>query len=68
MIISNQTLASDLLAYLIEGAESDKREELESKVKKLRSNDAGTSWINFDGKEVSIKDETNGSKFPLTIS
>ena len=67
MIVSNQRLAADLLAYLIEGAESDKREELESKVKKLRSNDAGTNWINFDGKEVYINDETNGSKFPLTI-
>ena len=67
MITSNQTLAADLLVYLIEGAERIEREELESNVQKLRSNDAGTHWTNFEGEEVPLNDGTNGSKFPLTI-
>ena len=67
MITSNQSLAADLLVYLVEGANREKREELENNIKKLRSNDTGTSWTNFSGQEVPFNDDSDGSKFPISV-
>lgn len=59
MIISNQSLAAELLEYLINGAHTDQQSKLIDTIVEKRTIETDNSkWINFSGKTVSKESST----------
>jgi hypothetical protein len=67
MLTSNQGLAADFLKYMVQGADQKERDELLDRVKKLRADDTGKNWLNFDNTNVSLDDLSPGSSLPIPI-
>ena len=66
MIMGKTDLATRLLTYLVEGADSDTQAELLDEVKELRqSSQDNSKWLNFDGEWVSKSDPSAGLVLPI---
>lgn len=65
MVMGNLELAAKLLMHLIVGTYASEQDGLLEKVKKVRSDETGSNWLNFEGKMVPMNDRASG--LPLQI-
>jgi hypothetical protein len=67
MIVSQVELAANALAYLIRGADTEGREELLERLRKLRTRPEDSTWINFRGETVGLEDQDDGAFLPEPV-
>lgn len=67
MIVSQVELAANALAYLIRGADTEGREELLDRLRKLRTRLEDSTWVNFKGETVGLEDQDDGAFLPEPV-
>lgn len=67
MIVSQVELAANALAYLIRGADTEGRDELLERLRRLRTRAEDSTWVNFKGETVGLEDEDDGAFLPEPV-
>ncbi len=67
MIVSQVELAANALAYLIRGADTERREELLERLRRLRTRPEDSTWVNFKGQTVGLEDQDDGAFLPEPV-
>lgn len=67
MIVSQVELAANALAYLIRGADTEGREGLLERLRRLRTRPEDSTWINFKGETVGLEDQDDGAFLPEPV-